>query len=85
MPMPPPPIVSIGPEHMNVFPYGPALFEGHELPLPFHGNDRDIVTTRKLLEFYLDHANAHANIGRSRAIELFGMEKIAAEWKAYLG
>lgn len=90
------PVVSITPRFMRIFPYGPDLFEGHEIA----GNDGDpadgaqrsdrqvIENTHEMLTDLLrfdDRARAHSESGRKRAINLFGKEKIGAEWKAFLG
>jgi hypothetical protein len=77
------PVVSIGPKHMNVFPYGPDLFEGHEIAV--NGmNDPD--EARAVLTAWMDGQTAKTwSLGRARAIALFGRDKIAGEWKAYLG
>jgi len=79
------PIVSIGPSHMSVFPYGPDLFEGHELANSYAD---DPVGAHRMVVHLLTHRNvAHeaSRIIRARAIELFGMETIAAQWRSYLG
>jgi hypothetical protein len=78
------PVVSIGPKWMNVFPYGPDLFEGHEIvgghwsddPKEAHG------MLRNLLEG--DFAEVNSRVERARAIELFGKDTIAAQWAEYL-
>ena len=85
------PVVSIGPRWMNVFPYGPDLFEGHDIVgggLPFSSDFPDIA--RERLEAILADVApvTGADISywmRARAIEFFGRDKIAAEWAAYLG
>ena len=68
------PVVSIGPDRM----WAPELFEGDEITFPEPDQ-------RKALEFYLDHPNGHSATFRSRAIELFGVETIAAQWADVLG
>jgi glycosyltransferase involved in cell wall biosynthesis len=88
------PVVSIGPAYMNVFPYGPDLFEGHELADPEENDDPlwsdDPSKVRAWLDFFLDEefrswADYTSEIQRTQAIDLFGRERIGAEWKAYLG
>jgi glycosyltransferase involved in cell wall biosynthesis len=77
------PVVSIGPKWMNVFPYGPDLFEGHEITQ--NGFD-DPVEAAATLRQYLDghyHAD-RPDWTRRRAIELFGKDTIRAQWAAYL-
>lgn len=77
------PIVSIGPSWMSVFPYGPDLFEGHELAGSWYDEPRAAAEAlQRLLD---DHGAAQAAGARQRAIELFGKDRIAAEWAAYLG
>ena len=78
------PVVSIGPTWMSVFPYGPALFEGHEIALA-HSDDPSLA--RAMVKGYLDDptsAMVASDLNRARAIELFGKDQIAAQWKAFL-
>lgn len=79
------PVVSIGPSHMQIFPYSPLLFEGHELGGLWA--DDPIVARRYLNQLLTesDTATLVSASGRRIAIELFGIDKIRAEWKAYLG
>ncbi len=79
------PVVSIGPKHMGIFPYGPEMFEGHEIVLPrYWSNDSELAAA--LLQELLDApAVATSRNQRNRAIELFGRETIAKQWLAYLG
>lgn len=79
------PVVSIGPSWMRIFPYGPELFEGHEIAS--HHFD-DPVRARSVLTDLLGDrhlAEYKSRADRAVAIELFGKAKIAAEWKAFLG
>jgi hypothetical protein len=79
------PVVSIGPRHMQVFSYGPDLFEGHEITGLGHDlafGARDALST--FLEDW-DAARAVGHSQRQRAIDLFGVEKIGDEWAAFLG
>jgi glycosyltransferase involved in cell wall biosynthesis len=83
------PIVSIGPSWMDVFPYGPDLFEGHEIvECPRAGAHDDPIDAethvQRLLED-VDAARDSAERGRARAIELFGKDTIGAQWAAFLG
>ena len=81
------PVVSIGPSWMEVFPYGPSLFEGHEIV----ANDRwsnSPGLARNMLSAMLSDkgvAEFHANAMREKAIELFGNAKIGREWRSFLG
>ena len=79
------PVVSIGPSWMRVFPYGPDLFEGHELAnVGLDGADDAAGALRWLLNVP-DEAKAQSHVVRNRAIDLFGRDTIAAQWRAYLG
>ena len=79
------PVVSIPWHSMNVFPYGPDLFEGPEITgLSGH----DVEAVHSWLRIMLtDHDVAQTESERQRAlaIELFGRETIGAQWKAFLG
>jgi hypothetical protein len=78
------PVVSIGPSWMTVFPYGPDLFEGHELTM----SSDDPADARDILRHLLndpEYAAACSSIQRGTAISLFGKDTIAAQWKAFLG
>jgi hypothetical protein len=79
------PVVSIGPSWMRVFPYGPDLFEGHEIASI--GYDEPLDAQDVLADCLIDMSVARgmSEFQRRRAIELFGKETIAAQWKAYLG
>ncbi len=89
------PVVSIGPEHMTIFPYGSLLFEGHEIVSAIDGRgwrwqpwSNDPAEARNKLSALLSSksfAAEQSRVQRDRAIELFGMEKIGAEWRAFLG
>ena len=78
------PVVSIGPSWMTAFPYGPALFEGHEIAVDASDDPNAI---REVLRAHVEDRANTGNLGmlaRHRAIDLFGRDKIAAEWAAYL-
>ena len=75
------PVVSIGDEAFGV----PALFEGHDLA---RVGFADPVKVRKLLGDLLADREWAAWIGhdqRLRAIELFGLEAVMAQWREFLG
>lgn len=78
------PVVSIGPKWMTVFPYGPDLFEGHRISQCWSD---DPTEAQRLVEFLLnlDEAQKVSVAQRQRAIQLFGMDTIAAQWREYLG
>lgn len=75
------PVVSIGPEHMAT----PELFEAHELvALTWYDTPRG---ANEELRHLLDdpHAAQTWSVAtRRRAIELFGVETIGAQWAAFL-
>lgn len=79
------PVVSIGPSWMNVFEYGPELFEGHEIVGT--GFDDPALARERVALLLADRAYAaeESDWMRQRALDLFGMDKIAAQWKAFLG
>jgi hypothetical protein len=89
------PVVSIGPAWMRLFPYGPALFEGGDLVAFEHAlqgrvNDgfNKPDAAHDALRFFLEECDAAKDVGqrmRERAVELFGMDTIGAQWQAYLG
>ena len=77
------PVVSIGPKWMQIFPYGPDLFEGHEItPV---ATDDPAVARFTLEAFLRKPARDVGDATRDRAIELFGKDTIAAQWRDYLG
>ena len=79
------PVVSIGPKWMDIFPYGPALFEGHEITGDWYD---DPARARAELSVYLEDvacAQADSEHARDNALELFGRDVIGAQWKAFLG
>jgi glycosyltransferase involved in cell wall biosynthesis len=79
------PVVSIGPQWYRSLPYGSLLFEGHELTSLYA--DDPALCREHLRELLQDHEKAALVSRRQRetAVQLFGRDKIAAEWKAYLG
>ena len=78
-------VVSIGPGWMNVFPYGPALFEGHELAQLWSDDPHKAFQMLAYILQHRDYAQHLSEIGRAKAIELFGRETIASQWASYLG
>ena len=78
------PVISIGPSHMGIFPYGPDLFEGHELASGWTDYPETAATQLRLLLDDHEEAKRVSEHQRARAIEMFGKDKIAAEWAAYL-
>jgi len=79
------PVVTLSPRHMDIFPYGPDLFEGHDL---VGGSfDRPDLAREEIVGLLADQARAARNGERMRrnAVALFGRDTIGAQWKAYLG
>ena len=81
------PTVSIGPKWFDIFPYGPQMFEGHELVQ--HAYD-DPSEARNVLQHFLDRDAEHdrrqsdfMRLQRTNA-GLFDRNTIAAQWKAFL-
>ena len=87
------PVVSIGPSWMRVFPYGPRLFEGHEIVGAARSDDpaigdlrpRGQLYRRHLLESHELRPDTSATAIRQRAIDLFGIDTIRPQWAAFLG
>ena len=80
------PVVSIGPAHMDIFPYGADLFEGHQLTPPLGAGPA--TWARTWLEDFLVSHDLAAKVGAEQyanAIELFGRDTIAAQWRDFLG
>ena len=81
------PVISIGPKHMDIFPYGPDLFEGHAIAtIPIRPNR--LRTIRETLLWLLDDPDFALDVShhqRSKAIRLFGRDAIGAQWRAFLG
>lgn len=73
------PVVSIGPKAF--LPQAPDLFEGREIA--FRGGD-DPGDARLTLRRLLDHRDDRAP-ERARAIDLFGIDAIAPQWRSFLG
>jgi glycosyltransferase involved in cell wall biosynthesis len=79
------PTLSIGPSWMRILPYGPEMFEGHEL-VGIWFDDPAMAHAR--LQLWLDDHHLAAHVGgrqRERAIETFGIDKIRAQWGEFLG
>ena len=75
------PVVSIGPDRM----WSPALFEGHEIA-QLWSDDPGVakMRLRALLDDW-DYARAVGSSQRSRAHELFGIDRIGRQWVDFLG
>lgn len=79
------PVVSIGPNWMRVFPYGPDLFEGHlltgaysDIPAGAHNALQRLLADDEL-------AATFSAEQRRRAVAGFGKDGVAAAWREYLG
>lgn len=79
------PVVSIGPSWMRVFPYGPDLFEGHEIAGYWHDDPAKAGEYLVDLLANLSVAQVRSEEQRARAIELFGYETIREQWREFLG
>lgn len=79
------PTISIGPDSMQVFPYGHELFEGHLLTGAFTATPEAAkLVLSKLLEDD-DLAREFSKEQREHTIAGFGIEGVGAAWKEFLG
>ena len=78
------PVVSIGPSHMKVFPYSPLLFEGHEIAQVGSDDPAEANIILRELIGLPAHAQRVGQQQRARAIELFGIDTIRAQWAEFL-
>jgi len=78
------PVVSIGPSHMKVAPYGSALYEGHAIAPLF--SDRAVEARSMLVEMLnnLDAARPIAQVSRQRALALFSKDRALKAWEGWL-
>lgn len=79
------PTVSIGPGHMTNFPYGPELYEGHELT---GISSDDPVEAHKFLSSLLNDPETAAKFSQHqqfRTRKEFGMKPVGAAWANFLG
>ena len=75
------PVVSIGPQAFGI----PDIFEGHTITgWWFDDPEKAGRALARLLES-TDVAQERSGVVRARAIDLFGRDAIAAQWRAYLG
>jgi hypothetical protein len=79
------PVVSIGPEWYRILPYGPEMFEGHELALLWANDPRDAHAHLERLLRDRAYAEQISVEQRAKAIDLFGFDGIAAQWQDFLG
>jgi hypothetical protein len=78
------PVVSIGPSQMRLFPYSPKLFEAHAIaPLYAESPGDANLLLRELIDDPF-HAARVGAVSRSRAIALFGRDRIADAWDGWL-
>jgi hypothetical protein len=75
------PVVSIGPKAWGTY-ADPALFEGHEIAAV--GTD-DPDEARAWLRQWLKYPKPNHDYNRQRAIDLFGIDKVSAQWAEFLG
>jgi glycosyltransferase involved in cell wall biosynthesis len=79
------PVVSIGPKWMTHFPYGPDMFEGHELAGLW---DESPTNARSMLRALLEDHDLAREVSerqQSRTRAEFGMEPVGRAWAAFLG
>lgn len=79
------PVVSIGPSHMRIFPYGHLLFEG--LDIAALGSN-DPQECNNLLSGLLTDKDVAAQVSqhqRHRAMLTFGREAVGSAWVEFLG
>lgn len=79
------PVISIGPTWMNHFPYGPELFEGHELAGIYSDDPRE---ARHMIAGLLsDHGVAQSLSRRQQehTRETFGVRPVGRAWAKFLG
>ena len=74
------PVVSMGPKWFDIFP-GHDTFEGREIA--FRGSD-DPKAVRQTLAALLTYPDPNPP-ERARAIDLFGIDTIGSQWRAFLG
>jgi glycosyltransferase involved in cell wall biosynthesis len=79
------PVVSIGASHMRILPYGPALFEGHEIAARAYDDPHIARAQLQVLLDNPDYATAMGLESRLIAIDLFGKDRIFDQWAAYIG
>ena len=79
------PVVSIGPSHMKIFPYGHELFEGHELAPFWSDSPGDVRKTLVRLLREKEFAESVSAVQRTAAIAKFGREPVAQAWAEFLG
>lgn len=79
------PVVSIGPSHMQVFPYGSELFEGHELAPLYSDDPKDAHDMLEGLLADHDTASRISQHQRHRAVLKFGKAAVGQAWADFLG
>lgn len=79
------PVYSIGPSHMKIFSYGHELFEGHELA-GMWDDDPEVLRDGLAVTLQdMDLAREISQHQRHRALHYFGVDKVGADWKEFLG
>lgn len=78
------PVVSIGPGHMRLFPWGPRVFEGHELAEEsFEDPEVARAALRAILAGEVDVVEWSAR-QRATAVDLFGPARVWTDWADFL-
>jgi hypothetical protein len=76
------PIVSMPPSWFGILPYGQGLFEAHELALLHADKPAQAAAFLAALLVDEDYATAISMEQRAKAIDLFGIDTIKAQWQA---
>lgn len=79
------PVVSIGPKWMTHFPYGPGMFEGHELTGVWSD---DPTKARAMLTGLLEDDALAAQVSQHqqfRTRQMFGRKPVGRAWAEFLG
>lgn len=79
------PVVSIGPSHMNIFPYGPDLYEGHLLSHAWFDDPSEAHVHLAELLSSQEYANEVSQAQRAAVIAEFGREPVGVAWRRFLG
>lgn len=79
------PVVSITPEYMQIFPYGPHLFEGADLALLSYSDPQEARTSIRALLHDYELAERISQHQRHRAMLTFGMDVVGQAWSDFLG
>jgi hypothetical protein len=79
------PVVSIGPKWMTHFPYGPGMFEGHELAGMWDESPTKVAAMLRAMLEDIDLAAQVSQHQQFRTRQMFGMEPVGRAWAEFLG